>query len=73
MASTCNKKGCDAKITFARSTATGRSMPLDLYPDTRQGTIRKHFITEHGEEASTAKCSAALHCTPPSRTPSSST
>lgn len=50
MASTCNKKGCDAKILFARSMATGRSMPLDLYPDPGRGTVRKHFVTEHGEE-----------------------
>lgn len=49
MASTCNKKGCDAKLTFARSTVSGRLMPLDLYPDPN-GRVRKLFITEHGED-----------------------
>lgn len=39
MAARC--RDCRAEITWARSTATGRMIPLDLYPDTGRGSVRK--------------------------------
>lgn len=39
MAARC--RDCRAEITWARSTATGRMIPLDLYPDPGRGSVRK--------------------------------
>jgi len=34
-------RDCHAEITWARSATTGRMIPLDLYPDTGRGSVRK--------------------------------
>ncbi|MDZ7918105.1 MAG: hypothetical protein U5O16_40895 [Rhodococcus sp. (in: high G+C Gram-positive bacteria)] len=46
----CEKKGCDAEITFALSSSTRKPLPLDRYPDPGRGTVRKVLTREHGEE-----------------------
>lgn len=38
---TAKCRDCHTEITWARSSATGRMIPLDLYPDTGLGSVRK--------------------------------